>query len=58
MDTAAAGPRMGAMPFPLQTICWVCLKPVPPETMPDEFGFFVHEACLATVNQKDRPKTG
>jgi hypothetical protein len=33
------------MLFPLENICWICLKPVPPETMPDEFGFFTHEAC-------------
>jgi hypothetical protein len=46
------------MLFPLENICWVCLKPVPPETKPDEFGFFVHDTCLPLVNKKDAPETG
>jgi hypothetical protein len=46
------------MLFPLENICWLCLKPFPPESEPDEFGFFVHEACRPLAKKKEAPKTG
>jgi hypothetical protein len=39
-------------------VCWVCRKPIPQdeESMPDEFGFFAHNACIVLPSEKEPPK--
>jgi hypothetical protein len=39
-------------------VCWVCGRPIPQEekSMPDEFGFFAHNPCIALPSEKEPPK--
>jgi hypothetical protein len=47
--------RVGHMELTPQYVCWICGKPVSPESKPDEYGFFAHTSCLRASTKKPRP---
>jgi hypothetical protein len=52
MDTFSPGAYGYVMPDAKPQICWICRKPVPLKSVPDEFGFFAHEECIAKQKAK------
>jgi len=53
MDTLTSSAYGWVMPDEKLQICWICRKQVPPEKgIPDEYGFYAHEECVAKQKAK------